>query len=98
MIDPTPNENASIEVAGQMAGEYLDSIGKTDLATLGRDEWLTFIGCVIDGYRIELSKLYARDQLRLKSLSPDGQPPAVRTGQPRPPFGKGGEIDDEMPF
>ena len=34
MIDPTPNERAAIAQGGAMAGEYLDSLGKTDLAQL----------------------------------------------------------------
>jgi len=34
MIDPTPNEKAAVVNGGRMGGEYLDSIGKTDLETL----------------------------------------------------------------
>ena len=37
-----------------MAGEYLDSIGKTDLATLTDTEWLTFLEVVITAYQDEL--------------------------------------------
>lgn len=42
MIDPTEQEKAAVEHAGQMAGEYLDSIRKTDLAKLSHEEWDTF--------------------------------------------------------
>ena len=31
MIDPTPNEIAAMQAGGQLAGEYLESIGKSDL-------------------------------------------------------------------
>ena len=34
MIDPTPNEAEAMTVGGQQGGEYLESIGKSDLATL----------------------------------------------------------------
>ena len=34
MIDPTPNERAAMVHGGAMGGEYLDSLGKTDLAQL----------------------------------------------------------------
>ena len=34
MIDPTPNELAAIVHAGAIGGEYLDSLGRTDLAGL----------------------------------------------------------------
>lgn len=33
------------------AGAYLDTIGKTDLATLTREEWLEFGKRVVAGYR-----------------------------------------------
>ena len=36
MIDPTPNERAAMLHGAEMAGEYLDSLGKTDLAPLER--------------------------------------------------------------
>lgn len=36
--------------ASDMAGEYLDELGKTDLATLTRDEWLEFLHVVVKGY------------------------------------------------
>jgi hypothetical protein len=38
MIDPTPNERNAIDHAGAMGGEFLDSIGESDLATLTRTE------------------------------------------------------------
>ena len=43
---------------GQYGGEYLDSIGKTDLATLSADEWMTFIESIITGYH---DKLYSNE-------------------------------------
>ena len=41
MIDPTPNERAAMARGGAMGGEYLDSLGKTDLAQLSLEEWQT---------------------------------------------------------
>lgn len=32
--------------AGEIAGAYLQAVGKTDLATLTGDEWTTFL-CII---------------------------------------------------
>ena len=43
-------EARALETAGYKAGEYLDSIGKTNLATLSIDEWLAFLRCVIDSF------------------------------------------------
>lgn len=65
MIDPTPNERAAIAHAGAMGGEYLESIGKTDLARLTEAEWLTFIEAAITGYCDRLRNLAGTDQERL---------------------------------
>jgi hypothetical protein len=46
VIDPTDLEIQAMQAASEMAGEYLESIGKTDLATLEYDEWMTFIEVV----------------------------------------------------
>lgn len=57
-------ENAAALEAGTRAGEYLDEIGKTDLASLDRDEWLTFLKRIVVGYE---------QALRRKILN--GEPP-----------------------
>lgn len=71
MIDPTPNEKAAFVHGGTMGGEYLDSIGKTDLETLNPDEWLTFIEAVVTGYCDHLRALAARDAERLARMTPE---------------------------
>jgi len=37
-------------IGGQYAGEYLDSIGKTDLAKLTKDEWQRFCSVMCVNY------------------------------------------------
>jgi hypothetical protein len=69
MIDPTPNEQSALVHAGCMGGEYLTSLGKTDLVALTDDEWMTFLGCVIDGFCDHLRRLAATDQARLSQTS-----------------------------
>ena len=49
MIDATPNEAEAMTVGGQMAGAYLESLGKSDLATLSETEWDCFIDAVVTG-------------------------------------------------
>lgn len=39
-------ENQAIEAASDRAGEYLDGLGKTDLATMTPEEWRTLIETV----------------------------------------------------
>lgn len=43
--DPTRLERAS-----RNAGEYLDELGKTDLATLTREQWLELLTIVVCRY------------------------------------------------
>jgi hypothetical protein len=68
MIDPTPNEQDAMTHAGEMGGEYLDSIGKSDLAKLSLEEWRTFIEAVVTGYCDHLRDLAARDYERLQTM------------------------------
>ena len=46
MVDWLDSENAVLLAAGKMGGEYLQEIGKTYLALLTQEEWLTFLQCI----------------------------------------------------
>jgi hypothetical protein len=50
MVDPTAAEVAGMVEGASRGGEYLDSIGKTNLAALSPDEWMTFIESVCTGF------------------------------------------------
>lgn len=50
MVDPTEAECQAMEDAAAAGGEHLDAIGKTDLATLTKEEWMTFIEAVCTGF------------------------------------------------
>jgi hypothetical protein len=56
MVDPDEHETGAIVAASPMAGEYLESIGKTDLATLSEAEWLTLLEVVVTAYQDELAR------------------------------------------
>jgi len=62
MIDPTKNEIEAALHGGTRGGEYLDWLGKTNLAALSKEEWQQFLLCVVGGYsekiftEIELSE------------------------------------------
>jgi len=71
MIDPTPNEAEAMTVGGQQGGEYLESIGKSDLATLTGTEWDRFIDAVVTGYCDHLRELAAKDRKRLDATTPE---------------------------
>ena len=59
MVDPDEHEIAAIEAASPMAGEYLESIGMTDLAVLTEAEWMTLLEVVVTAYQDELTRLLA---------------------------------------
>jgi hypothetical protein len=69
MIDPSPNERAAIAHGGAMAGEYLDSLGKSDLAQLSVEEWHTLLEVIVTGYCDHLRALAAQDRNRLDGMS-----------------------------
>ena len=56
VIDPDEHEIAAIQAASPMAGEYLESIGKTDLAVLTDTEWLTLLEVIITAYQDALAQ------------------------------------------
>lgn len=65
MIDPTENEIAAIQAASQPAGEYLESLGRTDLAALEEAEWLTFLEVVVTAYLDKMRSLEQGPELPL---------------------------------
>ena len=69
MINPTPNERAAILHGGAMAGEYLDSLGKSDLALFSSEEWQTLLEVIVTGYCDHLRELAGQDRSRLDGMS-----------------------------
>ena len=69
MIDPTPNEQAAMAAGGDAAGGYLESLGKSDLATLTPAEWRQLIEIVVTGYCDTLRELAAQDRGRLDGMA-----------------------------
>jgi hypothetical protein len=51
-----------------MGGEYLESIGKTDLAQLSLEEWHTLIEVIVTGYCDHLRELAGHDRGRLEDM------------------------------
>lgn len=49
-------EVKAVEDAGERGGDYLDSIGKTDLASLDPDQWGEFLTAVIAGFGASLRR------------------------------------------
>ena len=74
MIDPDEHEIAAIAAASPMAGEYLESIGKADLAALTEAEWLTLLEVIITAYQDELARLLDQGRHSAPPLAAVGRP------------------------
>jgi Family of unknown function (DUF6511) len=62
MVDPTKHEVAAMRAASPMAGEYMESLGKTDLAVFSEAEWLTLIEVIVTTYTDALRELVYHDE------------------------------------
>ena len=70
MIDPTPHEQAAMDHAVAMAGEYLESLGQTDLATLvSPSEWRQLIEVIVTGYHRHAARARGQDRDRLDGMA-----------------------------
>ncbi|WP_176849498.1 DUF6511 domain-containing protein [Belnapia rosea] len=74
VVDPDEHEIAAIAAASPMAGEYLESIGKTDLAVLTEAEWLTLLEVIITAYQDELARLLDQGRHPAPPLAAGGRP------------------------
>jgi hypothetical protein len=57
MIDPTRHERAAIDHAIAMAGEHIESLGRTDLMTWSPDEFASLIEGVVTAFTDRLREL-----------------------------------------
>ena len=74
VVDPDEHEVAAIAAASPMAGEYLESIGETDLAVLTEAEWLTLLEVIITAYQDELARRLDAGQHAAPRLAPGARP------------------------
>lgn len=51
MTEPNKAEIEAMLWAGNDGGAYLESLGKTDAATMDHDEWMGFIATVIHSFQ-----------------------------------------------
>ncbi len=51
MIDPTVRELAAMRAAGPKAGEYIEHLGKTDMALFTVEEFTTLIQVIVSAYQ-----------------------------------------------
>lgn len=99
---------AAIEDAATCAGEFLDELGKTDLATLTPEEWINFIATVCVSYddaydaiqdRIAAAKATAENaDKQWKQANRVWDKPPANDRRPSWDAPNGGDLDDDIPF
>ena len=57
MIDPTRHERAAMDHAVEMAGEYIESLGRTDLMAWSPEEFDTLIEVIVTAFTDRLRDL-----------------------------------------
>ena len=50
MIDPNEQEIVAMRAAGDMAGQYIEAVGRTDMATWSEADWRGFIEAICGAY------------------------------------------------
>lgn len=61
MIDPKKHEIAALCQASAAGGEYVESLGRTDLARFTEQEWMTLIDVAVTAFQDYLRTAYAED-------------------------------------
>jgi Family of unknown function (DUF6511) len=57
MIDPTRHERAAMDHAVATAGEYIESLGRTDLMTWSPEEFISLIEVIVTAFTDRLREL-----------------------------------------
>ena len=50
MVDPNDQEVAAMAAAADIAGQYIDAVGRSDMATWSEQDWQGFIEAVCGAY------------------------------------------------
>lgn len=57
MIDTDELERIALLGGGRDGGEFLDSLGHSDLAALDDGQWLQFLRCVVGGFQRAMQEM-----------------------------------------
>jgi hypothetical protein len=50
MVDPNDQEAAAMVAAGDIAGQYIDAVGRSDMATWSAADWRGFVEAICGAY------------------------------------------------
>ena len=58
MIDKDDDERAALQEAGQEGGAFIESLGRTELATWTPAEWATLVEVIVTAYQDALARAH----------------------------------------
>lgn len=61
MINPNIHEKTALAAAGAEGGAYVESLGRTDLATWSPEEWAALVDVIVTRFQDSLRTAYADD-------------------------------------
>ena len=50
MVDPNDQEMAAMRHAGMIAGDYIEAVGRSDMASWSPEDWCGFIEAICGAY------------------------------------------------
>jgi hypothetical protein len=50
MVDPNEQEVAAMRAAGDIAGQYIEAVGRSDMASWSSEDWRGFIEAICGAY------------------------------------------------
>ena len=50
MVDPNDQEMAAMRHAGEIAGEFIEAVGRSDMANWSEEDWRGFIEAICGAY------------------------------------------------
>ncbi len=50
MVDPNEQEVAAMRAAGDIAGQFIEAVGRSDMATWSAEDWRGFIEAICGAY------------------------------------------------
>jgi hypothetical protein len=68
MVDPNDHEMAAMMQASERAGEFIESLGKTDMAAWSSEQWGQFIEVICTGYVDKLTELMATIMVAIEKI------------------------------
>ena len=72
--DYTDEETRAFQSASDTAGEYLEHLGKTDMALFTEEEWIDLLAAVVHGYSEFFRQQESKEKAHYDAITDDEIP------------------------